>query len=60
MASRIQKHVKANPGQSAEQIKATLGIAKNEWLRPIGKLTGEKRVKTRGRLRATKYFPGKK
>jgi len=60
MAGRILKHVTANPGQRAEQIKKALGIATGEWLRPIGKLIGEKKLKTRGRLRATKYYPGKK
>lgn len=59
MGAQIQKHVAANPGQRAEQIKKALGIATKEWLRPIGKLIADKKVKTRGRLRATKYYPGK-
>ncbi len=60
MAGQIQKHVAANPGQRAEQIKKTLGIATSEWLRPIGMLIATKKVKTRGRLRATTYYPGRK
>src|SRR5688572_10839169 len=38
LADKIAAHVKSHPGQGAEAIKSALGIAKNEWLRPIGML----------------------
>lgn len=59
MADKVAKHVAANPGLRAEQIKAALGIKSNEWALPIGNLVADGRVKPRGERRATKYFPGK-
>ena len=59
MAEKIAKHVAANPGLRAEQIKAALTIKSNEWALPIGNLVASGRVKPRGERRATKYFPGK-
>ncbi|MBN4059061.1 hypothetical protein JYT22_00235 [Endomicrobium sp. AH-315-J14] len=54
-ANRIHTHVKRNPGQSAEQIKTALGIATNQWNRPLVMLIDSKRLRRKGRKRAAKY-----
>lgn len=59
LAARIEKHVASHPGASAIEIKQALGIAPNEWNRPIAKLIADKKLRTTGAKRATKYHPTK-
>lgn len=41
-----------------EQIAKTLGTTTKELALPAKKLIAEKKIKTKGERRATKYFPG--
>jgi predicted HTH transcriptional regulator len=58
-ADKIAKYVAANQGKGAEVIKAALGIAKNEWQRPLDLLIAGKVIRRRGEKRSAKYFPFK-
>jgi hypothetical protein len=59
LASKIEKYVAAHPGAGAETIKAALAIPKSEWNLPVNKLLAEKKLRTTGEKRATKYFPSR-
>jgi|ERR1700723_1229962 hypothetical protein len=51
--------VKEHPkGLRAEQIRAELGIAKKEWMRPLGLALDSKKLTKKGAKRATTYFAG--
>jgi hypothetical protein len=51
--------VKKNPkGLRAEQIRAELGIAKKEWMRPLGLALSSKKLTKKGEKRSTTYFAG--
>jgi hypothetical protein len=51
--------VKKSPkGMRAEQIRAQLGIAKNEWMRPLGLALASKKLIKKGENRATTYYAG--
>jgi hypothetical protein len=43
-------------GLRAEQIRAELGIAKREWMRPLGLALDSKKLTKKGSKRATTYF----
>jgi hypothetical protein len=49
----VKKHAK---GLRAEQIRAELRIAKNEWMRPLGMALDSKRLTKKGEKRSTTYF----
>ena len=49
----VKKHPK---GLRAEQIRAELGIAKKEWMRPLGMALDSKKLTRKGAKRATTYF----
>jgi hypothetical protein len=49
--------IKANPGQRMEQIAKGLKSSTQELALPAKKLIAEKKIKTKGERRATKYFP---
>jgi hypothetical protein len=48
----------ARPGQRIEQIGSAIGMRTKDLALPIRKLVREKRIRTEGHRRATKYFPG--
>jgi hypothetical protein len=48
----VKKHPK---GLRAEQIRAQLGIAKKEWMRPLGLALDSKKLTKKGQKRATVY-----
>jgi hypothetical protein len=48
----VKKHPK---GLRAEQIRAQLGIAKKEWMRPLGLALASKKLTKKGQKRATVY-----
>ena len=50
--------IKASPGQRMEEIAKGLGTSTGELTLPAKKLLAEKKIKTKGERRATKYFPG--
>src|SRR5271163_2843857 len=49
----VKKHPK---GLRAEQIRAELGIAKKEWMRPLGLALDSKKLTKKGEKRSTTYF----
>jgi hypothetical protein len=51
----VNKHPK---GLRAEQIRAELGIAKKEWMKPVGMALDSKKLTKKGAKRSTTYFPG--
>lgn len=55
-ADRILRHVEQNPGHRSEDIRAALGLAKNEWQLTVKRLIDTGRLATRGEKRATVYF----
>ncbi|MCC7172803.1 MAG: hypothetical protein IT459_20310 [Planctomycetes bacterium] len=56
--AKILAFVKSNPGCSSEQIQAGLGLSKKDIQLPIIRLREEKRLKTTGQKRGTKYYAG--
>jgi len=57
LVDRLFEAVKANPGLRMEQIAESLGSSTQELALPAKKLLSEKKIKTKGERRATKYFP---
>jgi hypothetical protein len=51
----VKKHPK---GLRSEQIRAELGIAKKEWMRPLGLALDSKRLTKKGEKRSTTYYAG--
>jgi hypothetical protein len=50
----VAKHPK---GIRGEQIRKELGIAKNQWLKPLGLALGSRKLRKTGEKRSTTYFP---
>jgi hypothetical protein len=57
LVGRLQSEIKAKPGLRMEQIAEALGSSTKELALPAKKLIAEKKIKTKGERRATKYFP---
>jgi hypothetical protein len=51
----ILKHVKAHPGQRAEEVRAAVGMDKNLWIPAVKKLIEDKKIIKKGEKRATTY-----
>ncbi|HEX3593772.1 MAG TPA: DNA-binding protein [Polyangiaceae bacterium] len=49
--------IKSGPGQRMEEIAKGLGTSTSELTLPAKKLLADKKIKTKGERRATKYFP---
>jgi hypothetical protein len=49
----VRKH---KAGLRAEQIRAQLGIAKREWMRPLEAALASRKLTKKGQKRATTYF----
>jgi hypothetical protein len=60
IAARVLAHVKSNAGHRLEQIGAALATDTAVLKRPIANLLAAKQIRTEGRKRGTKYFPGGK
>jgi DNA-binding transcriptional ArsR family regulator len=56
VTSALLDYVTKNPGQRIEEIASGMGMSTNDLKLPAKKLTGEKKVKTKGQKRATRYF----
>ncbi|MCE9593007.1 MAG: hypothetical protein K8S98_02335 [Planctomycetes bacterium] len=56
--ARILAFVKSNAGCSVEQIREGLGLSKKDVALPIVRLKAERKLKTTGQKRGTKYFAG--
>ena len=57
LVGRLQAEIKAKPGLRMEQIAKALGSSTKDLALPAKKLIAEKKIKTKGERRATKYFP---
>ncbi|MEE8467397.1 MAG: hypothetical protein V3T22_03020 [Planctomycetota bacterium] len=55
-AKRILAQIQANPGQGVGQIGASLRLTSKDLRLPILKLLEDKKIKTTGQRRGTKYF----
>ena len=56
IADQLLAAVKAAPGQRMEQIAKTLHTTTKDLALPARKLISERKIKTKGERRATKYF----
>jgi predicted transcriptional regulator len=60
MGRKVLAHVRKNPGHRLEEIAAALGVATADLKAPVAALLDEKKVRTTGRARGTKYFAGRR
>lgn len=56
LTERLHSYVKGNSGQRIEQIAQGLRTSTRELALPAKKLIGEKKIRTTGTRRATRYF----
>ena len=56
IAARVLAHVKKKPGQSVTEIAKTLRRTPKDLQLPIRKLIADKKLRTTGQRRGTKYF----
>jgi len=56
LTERLRGFIAKNAGQRIEQIAVSLGTTTKELALPAKKLIAEKKVRTTGQKRATKYF----
>lgn len=56
LKEKLRSYIKSNPGQRIEQIAAAIGIGTRQLALPIKKLLAEKKIKKKGKKRATSYF----
>ena len=54
----VLAYVRANHGQGSEAIGRELGLSSKDMALPIRKLIAEKKLRTEGQRRGTKYFAG--
>ena len=57
LSEQLLAAVKSGPGQRMEEIAKGLGTSTKELTLPARKLVAEKKLKTKGERRATKYYP---
>jgi DNA-binding NtrC family response regulator len=57
LSEKLLSAIKSGPGQRMEEIAKTLGTSTKELTLPARKLVSEKKIKTKGERRATKYYP---
>jgi hypothetical protein len=57
-AATLYAHIEAHPGQRMEEIARALASTTRDLALPVKKLLAERRIRTEGQKRATKYFPG--
>ena len=58
IAAKVLSHVKANPGSGVTEIAASLRTTSKDLRLPILKLLEEKKLRTTGQRRGTKYHAG--
>ena len=56
-AEALHAHVTANPGERMEDIARALGSTTRDLALPVKKLLSDKRIRTEGQKRATRYYP---
>jgi hypothetical protein len=59
MKGRLLAAIASKPGMRSEELRARLRIDRRELVLPLRNLVAERRVKTTGAKRATKYFPAR-
>jgi hypothetical protein len=57
LTERLLASIRKNSGQRIEQIAVTMGTTTKELALPAKKLIADKKVRTTGNRRATRYFP---
>ena len=57
-AAAVLAHVRANPGQSITEIAAALGLSSKDLRLPVLKLLEQRKIKTTGQRRGTRYHAG--
>lgn len=57
MGDTVASYVRANPGQTVTEIGVALGLGSKELRLPLTKLIEEKRLRTTGQRRGTRYHP---
>jgi hypothetical protein len=60
LENRFETFVRANPGLRIEQINGRIGTTTKELVLPIHKLISKGAIVTKGRVRSTTYYPGRK
>jgi len=58
LTDKLEAFIKKNPGKRIEEIGQALGTPTKELVLPVRKLVAAKKVSTKGKKRATKYFSG--
>ena len=58
VATRVLAHVKKKPGQNATEISKALRRTPKDIQHPLRKLIADKKLRTTGQRRGTKYFAG--
>jgi len=57
LVERLFDYIRSNPGQNVEHIGRGLATPTKDLTLPLRKLMNKKRVTSKGRKRATSYFP---
>lgn len=57
LVGKLHSAIKSKPGLRIEEIARSLGTTTKELALPAKKLIADKKVRTTGNRRATKYFP---
>ncbi len=55
-AAALYAHIEANPGQRMEEIARALNSTTRDLALPVKKLLAERRIRTEGQKRATRYY----
>ena len=55
LSTELYRHISKHPGQRIEQIAKDLGVTTKELALPTRKLLDEKKIRSRGQRRATRY-----
>jgi len=58
MSDDILAHVRANPGQRADEIGAAVGVSTKDLRRPVTMLLEAEKLRSEGQKRGTRYFAG--
>jgi hypothetical protein len=56
LTEALYGEIKREAGRGIEAISAAMGVSSKELTLPVRKLLGQKRLKTKGEKRATKYY----
>lgn len=57
-AEELYAHIQANPGERMEEIAKAMGTTTRDLALPVKKLLADRRIRTEGQKRATRYYPG--